>query len=225
MPHLELFFARYKEVKKAWSQRNPQHWWIGPLDEVILDACASKPDHNDVCHVYAKVALVSRMYKAKLIMAGADAEWKVAMAFVKKGADSIVNRLHRLAEFNRRTVPQIVRCHGKLVDLVMQATGKRANVFCSKYLSFHFPEIVPILDHKSSQEAEKLVATARLQRLRNRTVDEEYAMHCARILYLCEWLQKHGIKRPELKAIDYILYTANEPTIWTSMNARSISRS
>jgi hypothetical protein len=83
MATIEEFLAKYQEVKEARKKRDPKHWWIVPLDQVILDACARQRDHKDVSEVYTKVALVNRMYRAKLLLKGGDAEWEVARAFVE----------------------------------------------------------------------------------------------------------------------------------------------
>jgi hypothetical protein len=201
---MKHFRAKYKEVVKAWNtEGDTTHRWILPLDQIILRACSNQRDHTDTAEVYAKVALVNRMYNAKLTH---DKEWKVANAFVEGdgngNADSILTPLYQLKGFNARTLVRIVTGHANLVRLVKQAIGVNANVFCSKYLSFHLPQTVPIFDSKSKETSEELIPSLAGDG------EAEYEMHCRRILRLCNDLRREGIERPDLKAMDYILYFA-----------------
>lgn len=88
---------------------------------------------------------------------------------------------------------------------------REEKVFCSKYASFHFPAIVPILDSQSERLAKRLVN----ELLGSDTYVEEedsrqrYEKHCANLLILMDVLRRRGVAKPDLKKLDHVLYWKN----------------
>jgi len=194
------FRAAYKHASHTWE----------PLDKVLLDACTSKPDHTDVSEVFAKVALVNRVYRANLHMGGKDAEWNLAKKLATAKFDDVLTVLRPLT-FARETAPAIVEAHGKLVGLCESVTGRVANSFASKYLSFHVPDAVPIFDQYAYSSSWALVGK-KCSGAWATGINEDYGWHAEAVVLLVEDLQTHGVASPSLKQIDIVLYTARGGT-------------
>jgi hypothetical protein len=199
---IEQFIQFYLRVQRQMEAKDPEHYWREALDHPILAACRERPDHLDVCEVNAKVALVNRMYGANLGGGGRNykAEWRIAEALVRKKADTLLTPLRGLPGFTA-AVPAVVRCHVGLVALVRQAAGRDEESFCSKYASFHAPEVAPILDSVAEENARRLTSA---------TFDPEgegrYERHCRRLLYLLDVLRANSVACPGLKLLDHVLY-------------------
>jgi hypothetical protein len=80
---------------------------------------------------------------------------EVAKTFVS-GADRVMQPLRALSSLDRRNLRQVVGCHTQLMDRVKKVTGTWTVSFCSKYLSFHFPDVAPeaTLQAKPGREVE-----------------------------------------------------------------------
>ena len=102
----QLFVEHYKAEE---HNRRKGELWIDAVDLPIIEACANRPGHKNVYEVYGKVALVNRMYAARLgkYTKVSDPEWKVAEQLVKDDADSFIAPLATIKEFNREAVPGI----------------------------------------------------------------------------------------------------------------------
>jgi len=197
------FIELYRSVVRLMEARDPDHYWRVPFDRLVIGACCACPKHRDVCEVYPKVALTNRMYIANLggMTPNPQAEWNVAQAFVDRDADAIIAPIAAAGDFNPDTLPVVVRCHTGLVAIVQEVTGRYEESFCSKYLSFHYPVVAPVLD----QHAERLAC-----RLSEGTFEPDckgrYERHCRRVLFLAEALRSHDVADPSIKVIDHVLY-------------------
>jgi hypothetical protein len=200
---LSEFINKYQSDVRLMEARDPDHYWRVPFDRVVIDACRTNPGHREVCEVYPKIALTNRVYAANLggMTPNAKAEWNVAQAFVDKDADAVIAPIVSLTAFNLATLPAVVHCHRQLVQLVHEVTKRNEESFCSKYLSFHYPETAPVLDHHSEELACRLTAgTSEL------VGDGRYERHCRRVLYLADALRSNGVAGPSIKMIDHVLY-------------------
>lgn len=143
-----------------------------------------------------------------------EIEDRVAEALTSSEADEIITDLRKLVEFTEATLKNVADGHAKLVDLINRRIKRKEKVFCSKYASFHLPEIVPILDSRSEKEAKRLVKE--LERngdyvesddsQQNNKDPDRYKKHCANLLRLMNELRKHGVAKPSLKKLDHVLY-------------------
>jgi hypothetical protein len=127
----------------------------GGVDDVLYGLCREFPGHEVPREVTAKLALVDRAYSAGLERqvipdAGSQAITKIADFVVDHGreVDAIIAELAPLQEpLNGENMVEIVRAHGRLVDLLRQipTRGTSPRSFAAKYLHFHRP-IVPLYD-------------------------------------------------------------------------------
>ena len=150
--------------------------------------------------------MINQVYRANLQMSKSGAEWKLAEYLVKNNFDKIIAPLKSIKKFDEKTIDTIIRIHGIFVRLTNRALKKHANSFCSKYLSFHFPKIIPIFDNRAYTAAWKLVGSELEDISFERLINADYAYYCASVHKLIEYLKNNGIKKPNLKIIDVLLY-------------------
>jgi hypothetical protein len=181
--------------------KDPDHWWRVPFDRAITCACRTSPEHTDVCEVFTKVALINRMYGAHLGGDARDPEWNVAKEFVEGDADAVLALLRELPAFSAETLPIVVASQAGLVTLARRATGRNEESFCSKYASFHFPEVAPILDRYAEDFARRLT-----DGLCAADGQGRYEQHCRRVLYLADVLRSNAVANPSIKLMDHVLY-------------------
>jgi hypothetical protein len=199
MTSIREFVVRYRSIAEPGPCRDTYYWWHA-LDTILMEMCAVRPDHVNVSQVYAKVSIINRVYRANLHMGTDSPEWKVAEAFVENNADEVIAPLRRMRAFDNQTLATVSQCHGDLLNIAHRATNKHPISFCSKYLAFHFPSVVPIYDSLSRTNAQTLTQGQKT------TGDGEYTDHCQRVLLLLKALGDEGIASPQLKLIDCILY-------------------
>jgi hypothetical protein len=199
----ERFLQHYKTEE---ANRRRGQLWIDGVDLPIIEACAKRPGHKNVYEVYGKVALVNRMYAAMLgrYTKVGDPEWKVAEQLVKHDADSFIAPLASFRKLDTDAVPEVVASHRKLVKIIYRLTKKEFHSFSAKYLSFHFPRLVPISDSKAITWSKRIVAD--LGGRKAVAADSEYEKHCRRILILLDFLRSNQIEDPDIKLVDLVLY-------------------
>jgi hypothetical protein len=171
-----------------------------------LYLCRKYPDHVDVDQVGSKVALINSAYRANIQTSRKGAEWKLAEHLVRNKFDEIISPLKRIAVFNGSTPREIVDVHGKFTELVKQTLKIQANSFCSKYLYFHFSNIIPIFDSRAYKTAWELAGSDIDDTAHDDLANYDYAYFCDAVLRLVELLNAKGEANPNLKIIDLILY-------------------
>lgn len=199
---IEAFVREYERViaeTKAYS-------WA-TLDKHLLAACEADPSHTDVHAVFAKVALVNRVYRTNLRFGGKDAEWRIAEHMTAAALDHAFVGLDGTERFSEATFQSVVKAHQDLLSVVWTATKRTEVSFASKYLHFHFPRLFPIYNSFAVRTAASLaplpeVAVAITPDLWSR----KYEAHCLRVLALVDALQRQGVADPDVKAIDVVLY-------------------
>jgi len=186
--------------------KNARHWyWWKYLDRPILEICKDHPEHVKSELVFAKVALINRVYRTNLQMGSRDAEQRLADKLVAAKADRFISALTRIQTFDRRALPSILAVHETFVRLAYRITGRVENSFCSKYLSFHYPASVLIFDNYA-YAALKAIRDSVPRGLYPRNWNRRYAYHCEAVLILLDELRDRGINRPNLKLVDHVLY-------------------
>jgi hypothetical protein len=206
LKQIKDFIQAYRNVDRNVDD----YYYFKHLDQAILTACRKNPAHNDASEVFAKIVLINRTYRANLDRyldrPIKDVEWRLAEKFVDGNIDKELLPLKNIRRFNRNSIDTIVQVHEKLVQLAYTITKRTQNSFCSKYLSFHFLKTVPIFDSHSYDASWRLVGNqvkaARFDENRN----FDYGYHCEAILLLVEVLLRRGIKNPDLKLVDCVLY-------------------
>lgn len=210
LKHVKDFIRAYENV----CNDREDYYYSEPLDQAILRACRKNPNHHSRNNVFAKIALVNRTYRANLgrYLGSAEKypEWQLAKIFIQKDIDGLLSPLKHIRCFNRSSIDKIVQAHEKLVEVTYLVTNKAENSFCSKYLRFHFPKIIPIYDRFSYVASWSLVGKeVKAARGATRFDDNkncEYGYHCEAVLLLLEALLKKGIKDPDLRLVDCVLY-------------------
>lgn len=195
---LKSFLRAYQEVKYDWK----------PLDEVIFRACREMRSHRSQPKIFAKIALINRTYRANLGRGSGVqwVEWKVANEYIKERTDSILAPLSKVKVFSRTSLPVVLEAHERFVQITHKVTNRVENSFCSKYLSFHFPDVVPIFDNKAYDTSRRLVRNQLKKGLGANRWNFHYIRHCGALLILIDYLRDHGYRNPKLKRIDNVLY-------------------
>ena len=199
---IKNFCKAYKNLEK-----NDTYFWK-ILDEALLFIFKRYPKHNNVEEVFSKVALINRVYRANLHFAGKkNIEAKVAEAFMKHKLDTILKPLNRMTSLTYENLQAIVRVHGQVVSIVKKITKKTNNSFVSKYMNFHFPNIVPIYDQYAYEESWRLIQVDKEEWQKyDDLINYDYGFHCESVFGLLKALRANGVEFPSLKLIDILLY-------------------
>lgn len=197
--------ATIKEFLEAYKKYDPTNdYYHRYIDRAILWLFNRYPGHKSLEQVFAKISLVNRVYRANMERRKKEGEWKLAELLVENKFDDVITPLTRIPKFDSKALPEIVKVHSCFVTLAKKTIRIKATSFCSKYLHFHFPKIVPIYDSKSYETAWELVGK---EVFINHSNAGDYEYFCLAILKLIEKLRRfEGVKNPNLKIIDHILY-------------------
>ncbi len=204
MHTIPWFVEQYRKIQSGIREKDPAHYWWIPLDRPIIRACRDNPGHTDSCEVAAKVALVNRMYSAQLgkgRLGKFEAEDKVTNALVESEIDEFMGKLSRFTTLTLENLSIVVDCHDKLVKVIRKRLKQNALSFSSKYLSFHFPRVVPLFDAKATTAARDILIGDSTFRGYG-----PFEKHCRRVRRLMDILVEEKVK-PDVKVIDYVLYT------------------
>lgn len=182
------------------------------LDQQIFSLVNRYPDHENLEAVVAKVIFVNRVYRTNLHLSRKGAELRLAKRFVKarKTTDAVVRSVRMLGRFSRKSEPAVSQAHQRLVEVVSRVTQRDEESFCSKYLSFHAPKTVPILDQYAYESAWRLVGHRFERGLFAGTRNRNFRCHAACVLELIDLLGEKGQKRVDLKWLDYVLYSRRD---------------
>ncbi|HOT37045.1 MAG TPA: hypothetical protein PLT86_10315 [Candidatus Latescibacteria bacterium] len=193
-------------------------WWRA-VDQELYHYFAEHSDHGNLRSVYAKVAMVDRLYTAGLERARKgtdeiDRAQKVAELLFARGEelDCGIRMISGVPCLTRDALADIAALHGWIAETCLKEAGVGAPVsFVSKYLHFHVP-VVPIYDQQACASLARYirgrfgryVATPeRLPKLDGQM--PAYRWYCARFAELWEEAQE---SRPEttVKELDYHLW-------------------
>ena len=203
-----------REYKKTYED---QYW--KSLDWPILEICKGKyKSHTgaEVDKVWAKIALINRVYRTNLHFGKKGSEWKLAEVLADRETkfDDNIHFLSALP-FSEKNFDQIIKIHEYFVDVVKRnVTGRIENSFCSKYLNLHFPDSVPIFDQYSYSVSWKIIGRKLYNHGELKPYDKnqniDYACHCFAVLKLISNLESKNIP-VDLKVIDQTLYLSAQP--------------
>jgi hypothetical protein len=139
-------------VSLARAIENYQATWQ-PVDSELYDLCNRRPSHRVFADVYAKVAIIGRVYAAgisRTVRVDGDPEAAVTRGLMEQ-ADLIDETLFTLedSELDRATVGQIIELHARVARGLLPHTGGTwQQSFVSKYLHFHCDR-VPVFDSRA----------------------------------------------------------------------------
>jgi hypothetical protein len=126
-----------------------------PVDSELYSLCRRRPGQRTFADVFAKVAIIGRVYEAGIArssQASGDREAAVARGLAGQ-ADLIEAGLGKLAarRFDRESAAEIVELHGRVCRALLPHTGGTwQQSFVSKYLHFHC-DIIPIYDSRAQE--------------------------------------------------------------------------
>jgi hypothetical protein len=152
---------------------------------------------------------INRVYRTNIEKAGRNIEWKLAECYVAERLDRLFRPLRTQHAFNAGNIEHVCDAHEGVVHVTKKATKRLDNSFCAKYLSLHFRRVVPIYDGFAYRTAWNLVG----RELRTLDFDShlnaDYRYHCAAVLRLCSVLAENGVRKPNIKILDQVLYRAS----------------
>lgn len=126
-----------------------------PVDSELYSLCRRRPGQRSFADVFAKVAIIGRVYEAGIArssQAPGDREAAIARGLAEH-ADLIEPALGNLAgrRFDRESAAEIVELHGHVCRALLPATsGTWQQSFVSKYLHFHC-DIIAIYDSRAQE--------------------------------------------------------------------------
>ncbi len=194
---------------KALEKKGTYPWQI--LDEALFYVCNEYPKHKTTDEVFSKVALVNRAYRTNLHFAGKkNIETRIAETLVNNNLDAALAPLRTMRSLVTENLSAVVEVHGQIVTIVKKVTKKINNSFVSKYMHFHFPDIVPIFDQYAYDESWRLKPLQKSEWLKwDDLINCEYGYHCESVVNLLNELRANGVNSPNLKLIDILLYEGN----------------
>lgn len=200
---VEDFVTAYHHADYRWEE----------LDKPLIRFFAENPRHEDVKIVFGKITLVNRTYNTNLHMAGDEAEWRLARHFVSTSVDKIISPFQAVKRFGRHMLSDLMAVHSDLVSSANEVTHRNENSFCSKYLSFHFPETVPIFDQYAYVTSRRLIGSSLMRGMYLGQKNADYGYHCQAVATLVEALETSGVKDWRIKLIDNILYADRDHSV------------
>ncbi|MEO7044913.1 MAG: hypothetical protein ABI091_06365 [Ferruginibacter sp.] len=136
------------------SQKNIG-WDLG--NEVLYDLCSNNFTHDTSEKILAKTWLIGRAYAAAIERrknkSGINDNFylkTVSAAFKKSKLDKILAELRNLNEISNHSIPQIIKAHYYLTQILFHITELEKRSFSSKYLHFHLPDLFFIYDSRAA---------------------------------------------------------------------------
>ena len=187
----------------------PQSPWA-VFNQILYDVCATYPDHINEPEVAAKVVLIGRTYSVALERAKRPGESaddfylkRVVPTIIESGIDEWISGLAKFEAPNRETMmPQILRVHRQVVDLIQGITDRQHRSFASKYLHFHRPEHFFIFDSRAEAKGRELAFNVPRRSDLSLFSEPTYHLFVERCLFLVEQqFEKTGV-RPTPRELD-----------------------
>ena len=202
-------------LAEAWEDYQAT-WAV--VDQELYDLCARR-NHDRVADVYAKVAIINRVYMAGISrsVAGsedADAELRVSQLLLacRDELSAHVAQPQGIDDLTTESMAVIVTAHGSITQRLAGDLGA-TNLcsFVSKYVHFHCP-IVPIYDSRVAEHIvdvlrEHVPRGTRTDRLLKRPAiyDASYYWYAGRFLKLWQ-LAKEAAPGVTVKMLDHALW-------------------
>jgi hypothetical protein len=185
------------------------------VDTELYNLCRRRPSQRTFADVYAKVAMIGRVYVAgiaRAVRVSGNREAAVARGLITQ-ADLIDETLKALEgkQFDRATAAQIVELHVRVTKgLEPHTGGVSLTSFVSKYLHFHCP-LVPIYDGITAGAIGRFVDWGAADQVRTPLMDlpdwsRLYRNYVASFMVLYERALAETSLRPSVRDVDYLLW-------------------
>ncbi|WP_310381896.1 hypothetical protein [Flavobacterium sp.] len=142
-------------INKELIKQTEQTEWDF-VNEILYNMCKENFTHEQTDKVVGKVILIGRAYAAAIERRKNKTEQndnfyidKVAPKFKKSELDFHLNKLKSHTELTEKNIPEILKVHFYLTDLIKDLTEQNKRSFSSKYLHFHFPHLFFIYDTRA----------------------------------------------------------------------------
>jgi hypothetical protein len=142
-------------INKEFIEKTEQtEWDFG--NEILYKMCIENFKHEQTDKIVGKVILIGRAYAAAIERRKNKTELndnfyldKVAPKFKNSDLDIYLNKLKSHSELTEKNIPEILKIHFYLTDLIKDLTEQNKRSFSSKYLHFHFPNLFFIYDTRA----------------------------------------------------------------------------
>lgn len=190
------------------------------VDQVLRQVFDDHPSHRWP-DVYVKTVFIDAVYRSSLsrIISQRPADQHVATLLDAHAADlqELVGQITRHSGLNDEALGDVLRAHGAVVELIRSKLGKAPRSFVAKYLHFHAPEIVPVLDSRAVRNIgrylkwdsakEDLTAAKRSLARYERGPDPGYYWFAVRFRTLYRHLAQLDLEAPvTVKGVDHMLW-------------------
>jgi len=191
-------------------------------NKILYDMCAQNPTHNDPQIIIAKTLIIGRSYAAAIergrdMSENLDSDFfytiGVVKAFQNSNIDNLINDL-RNKTLSVDILPQIIKVHHFVMELLRPITGSNKRSFSSKYLHFHLPKLFFIYDSRAAsvigyytgKKSEWLNAnTKQLTSLSENPHDEQYLTYFLKCMSLQDRINNEYNILLSLRQIDNLL--------------------
>lgn len=165
------------------TERND--WDFG--NEILYSMCRENFAHKQTDIIIGKTVLIGRTYAAaierrknKIKEEQNDNFYidKVAPEIKKSKLDFYLNKLKLVTELNENNIPEILKLHFYLTNLIKELTDQNKRSFSSKYLHFHLPNLFFIYDTRAVKAIRLLktnLPNKYKEQINTEKVDKEYA--------------------------------------------------
>ena len=185
------------------------------VDAELYNLCRRRSSQRTFADVYAKVAMIGRVYEAGIARSArvsGDREASVTRGLIEQ-ADLIDETLNALEgkHFDRATAAQIVELHGRVTrGLKPHTRDIWLTSFVSKYLHFHC-SLVPIYDGIAAGAIGRFVDWGAVGKVRTPLKDLPdwswaYRNYVAAFVVLYEQARAETPLQPSVRDIDYLLW-------------------
>ena len=160
-------------------------WDFG--NKILYSMCTENFTHKQTNKIIGKTVLIGRTYAAAIERRKNKTKEEqndnfyivnVAPAFKKSKLDFYLNRLKFVTELNEKTIPEILKVHFYLTNLIKDLTDQNKRSFSSKYLHFHLPNLFFIYDTRAVKAIGILktkLPNKYKEQINTKKVDKQYA--------------------------------------------------
>ncbi len=186
-------------------------------DDFLYSLCENCRDHRNLGETYTKVQLIGLAYRADPGRHGKPIKDVAEFLTLKHSeVDRIFNRLRKVSEsnssLNALVLQKVVEEHGSLLELLCKkfTKGRIPRSFLSKYMHFHFPNIVPIFDSIADRKIRSFCYESG-ELSKPLGADEKYYKFCNRFLTLWNYAVDQRLNpNPTVKSLDQYLYSGGK---------------
>lgn len=153
-------------------------------NHILYSMCSSQPLHNDPEVIGGKLWLIGRAYSATVERkAGKNFNWEpLKQAIISSDIDQLIQRCKKIKRIDADNLPEVLKAHKVLTDILKIATGLGKRSLASKYLHFHAPSAFFIYDSIAAKNVQKSIKHLRVRSRAESGHDVAYEVFCKRCI-------------------------------------------